>query len=91
MSKKRKITLNGAEYILTAYAKPTCGPGWANAAIWVVVHDPATGKMRDIALQPDEQTREMRTIYSMCAESHRVLMAEVASASRVSNRNKTSK
>lgn len=56
------------EYIVTAYAEPAAGPGWANSLVYVVIGDKQTGKTREECLQPDEQTDAMRTLYGIAAQ-----------------------
>ncbi len=64
------VRLLCTEYIETAYAQYANGPGWANAPLWIVITDRATGKTRKACLQPEEQTEEMRTLYSFSALAH---------------------
>jgi hypothetical protein len=70
--KKKKKTLNLAktEYIITAYGANCAGPGWANSPIFVVIRDGATGKIRETAIQPEDQTKEMVDIFAFSALAH---------------------
>lgn len=51
--------------VLTAYCQPANGPGWRNSPFYIVVYVPSTGKIEEICLQPNEQTREMLTLYEI--------------------------
>ena len=55
--------------IVTAYAEPANGPGWANTPLWVIVRD-AAGKLRQECIQPGEQTEDMLTLYAFSALLH---------------------
>lgn len=71
------VRLLRTEYIETAYAQHAAGPGWANAPLWIVITDGATGKTRKACLQPEEQTPEMRTLYSFSALAHASMLSAV--------------
>lgn len=68
------ITLTSGEYIVTAYADPASGHGWSNSPLWVLIADAATGRIREVALQPSEQPPEMRTLYAVSAAVHASLI-----------------
>lgn len=65
------------DHVLTAYAEPAAGPGWANAPLWLIIRDARDGSLRRECLQPDEQTSEMRTLYPVCAAAHLSMLAAV--------------
>lgn len=50
--------------VVCAYAEPAAGPGWANSPVWVIVRD-ERHVLREVCLQPQDQSREMRLFYSM--------------------------
>lgn len=50
--------------IVTAYAQSCAGPGWGNSPIWVVVRD-KLGNLREECIQPNSQTGEMLSLYSI--------------------------
>jgi len=56
---------NGAT-LHTAWAERCDGPGWCNELIWYVWSD-STGEHHIDALQPDEQTTTMRTLFPLSA------------------------
>lgn len=61
--------------VVTAFAEPACGPGWANQPVWVICrnHD---GSLYMECIQPEEQTREMRLMYSLSADIHQKMRRE---------------
>lgn len=84
MKKKKKfhLKLKANEYIVTAYARPASGPGWANHPLWVVIANNATRNMREACLQPDEQTEEMRRLYAFSALAAAEMTAAVERIAR---------
>lgn len=58
------------DVVITAYAEPAVGPGWANQPVWVVVRSRLDGTIRQICLQPFEQSAEMLYLYSISAAVH---------------------
>ena len=69
-SQQPLVRLGEFEFIVTAYAEPAAGPGWANSPLWIVIANKATGKWRQDCLQPDEQTAEMSALYAFSALAH---------------------
>ena len=65
--KKNILNLSKTEYIITAYAKTCAGPGWSNTPVWVIIGDGATGKIRETAIQPEDQTKEMVDVFAFSA------------------------
>ena len=65
--------------IITAWAEPAHGPGWANWPIWYIVCEDG-GKLTRECLQPGQQTEEMHTLYHLCATAHAALLAAVERA-----------
>ena len=63
------------EYVVTAYAAPASGPGWANAPVWVIVRG-RDGALREECIQPDDQSRAMRTLYRIAAEVNAIITAD---------------
>lgn len=68
--------LGGHEYVVTAYAEPADGPGWSNRPLWIVIRDSATNRVRIEAIQPEDQTAEMRALYAISAHCHATLTHE---------------
>ncbi len=64
------IKLEPREYIVTAYAEPASGPGWANAPLWVIIADGASNKTRTACIQPAQQTAEMHALYAFSSLAH---------------------
>ena len=71
--------LVGGETIVTAYAESVCGPGWANSPIWVIIREPGGGLRMD-TLQPNEQTKILRCLYSLSEETHRIMLEQLKDA-----------
>lgn len=63
MSKKQK------RFVVTAFAEPCAGPGWANSPVWVILSD-EEGRLYRECIQPDDQSAVMRTLYSVSASTH---------------------
>jgi hypothetical protein len=76
--------------VVTAYAEPAAGPGWANAPLWVIVED-VHRKMRMECIQPEDQTKEIRMLYSISHNVHAVLTDEAEKILKKSPRWKTEK
>ena len=51
------------EFLVVAWAEPASGPGWANSPIRAIVQEQGGGPMRQVWLQPEEQTAEMLTLF----------------------------
>lgn len=62
--------------IVTAYAGPCSGPGWANRPVWVIRRD-SNGRLYEQCIQPKEQSGEMRDIYDICAASNAAMVRAV--------------
>ena len=58
-----------ADNLIAAYAESACGPGWANAPVWVLWRE-LGGRYRLDALQPDEQSGAVRSLYTVSAAAH---------------------
>ena len=69
-----------AREVICAYAEPAAGPGWGNSPIWVIERD-ENGKLHQRCIQPEEQTAEMATLYSVSAAAHSAMTKAVAKAS----------
>jgi hypothetical protein len=53
------------EFVVVAWAERASGPGWSNQPIRAIVQEFGGGPMRQIWLQPDEQTVEMGWLYEI--------------------------
>lgn len=58
------------EYVVCVYPESCAGPGWANQVYWVIVQKEGGGRIRMEALQPDEMTPEMRTVFGALESLH---------------------
>ncbi len=74
--------------IVTAYPEHAEGPGWRNELIWIVVR--VNGDLREVCLQPDEQTDEMRSMFRVCEAAHATMKVAVERAMRADGPAKTS-
>lgn len=63
--------------IVAAYAESAAGPGWTNNPLWVIYRT-LGGELKQTALQPDEQTKEMRIMFQFSAVAHEKMTSEVA-------------
>ena len=75
---KRLNIVGKNESIVTAYAEPAAGPGWANRPLWVIVRD-GNQKLREECIQPEDQTQEMCALYSISAATHAAMVTAVKS------------
>ena len=57
------------EIVVTAFAESCSGPGWANSPVWVVLKD-GDGKLSLDAIQPENQTDTMHTLYMVSQAAH---------------------
>lgn len=62
------MTRRTEEFVVTAFAAPARGPGWANTPVVVVVQERGGGPTRQVWLQPEQQSETMRTLYRISAE-----------------------
>lgn len=69
------IRLKKDESIVTAFAEPCSGPGWANSLVVVIVRG-ADRKPREEYLQPEQHTRDMATMFAVSDIAHRTMMRE---------------
>jgi len=60
-------------HILTAYAERCSGPGWVNQLYWLVVRDP-TGEIRQVAIQPEDWTKELDALFPWVSLAHSQVM-----------------
>ncbi len=67
------MKLGEHDTIITADAESANGPGWANQPIWVVVKSRLDGAIRVECIQPNEQSREMLTLYRISEEAHKAM------------------
>lgn len=56
------MRLEEDDTIVTAWAEKASGPGWYNPLVWVLVRS-GSGRIRIDSLQPEEQSREIRTLF----------------------------
>lgn len=63
--------------IVTAFAEPACGPGWANSPLWVIVKRD-DGKMYVECIQPEDQTNQMRLLYPISSYVHNIMSKEAS-------------
>jgi hypothetical protein len=75
------MRLKKGETIITAYAEPAAGPGWANQPIWVILRD-GNGKITEECIQPEDQTIDMAILYTVCAAAHRAMSVAVEKSTR---------
>ena len=64
------ILLAAGETVVTAFANSAHGPGWGNQPVWVVIRCIDGVRLRELCLQPKEQTPEMHTLYRLSEAAH---------------------
>lgn len=64
------MVLKPEEYIITAFAAPQSGPGWANRPVIVIIGTVGDSEMRMEWIQPDALTPAMMTLYRASALMH---------------------
>lgn len=72
-----RLKLAKHEHIITAWPEYCSGPGWSNALIWVLIRNRQDNSLRQEAIQPQDRTRGMCTLFDVCASAHSALLAEV--------------
>ena len=76
--------------VVAAWPEHCVGPGWSNSLIWVLLRD-GNGKLSIEAIQPHEQTAEMRMLFGVADAAHGALKQTVVEARKPkSNRAKAS-
>ncbi len=79
------ITLARDERIIAVVPEYASGSGWANSIVWVHIVN-SSGEYRYVDLQPEEQTKEIRTLFAVAAQVHAVLLAAVDPLVKVSKK-----
>ena len=72
----KTIQLARGERILCVCPEHNSGPGWANPVVWVYVAN-SDGICREVGLQPDEQTPQMRALFAPGAAMMQALVDAV--------------
>jgi len=72
----KTITLARGERILAVVPERCCGPGWANAPIWVYIAT-KDRQYRQECIQPDERTAAMHALFDVAAAVRASLLAAV--------------
>ena len=67
-------------HILTAFPTYESGPGWSNSLIRIIAI--IDGEQREVCLQPDEQTPEMKHLFALCAAANVAMTRAVERAMR---------
>ncbi len=65
--------------IIAAWAESAAGPALSNRPIWYLTQD-RNGELELHALQPSEQSKDMRLLYPISECCHRVLVGGVYNA-----------
>lgn len=60
--------------VVTAWAEPCAGPGWANKPVWVLLRD-KNNVLSIRCIQPEDQPDAMRVLYGVSAEVHKWMAA----------------
>ncbi|KKN08165.1 hypothetical protein LCGC14_1059420 [marine sediment metagenome] len=67
--------------IISAWAEPAAGPGWANTPVWYIYRDDE-GLLQQDCLQPAEQSRDIINLYAIDHAVHSRLLGLVEAAVR---------
>ena len=67
------MKLKSTDSIVTVYAVMASGPGWANTPLFVIYRD-GNGMLHEDAIQPEQQTREIRELFEIAALVHKRLL-----------------
>jgi hypothetical protein len=74
---RNRLRIGEHERIVTAFAEPASGPGWANRPILVVIQRRGTNEYRLEYIQPIDQNAEMLTLYPFSGMANRHMTAAV--------------
>ncbi len=77
---KRRPRLPEGHVVLAAWAEPADGPGWANQPVWALTRNTWDGSYHLHCLQPEEQSRDIATLYQVSAAAHAAMTAAVEAA-----------
>lgn len=84
MTQKKKPPVNdlAADAVLiTAWAQTHGGAGgWTNRAVHAIYYEPHKNALREVVIQPDEQTAAMGELFDVSEAAHRSTCSAVARA-----------
>ena len=66
--------------IIAAWAEAPSGPGWSNSLVWVILQDPYTSALCQVAIQSTELTPEMWTLFSVSEAAADAMRTAVSNA-----------
>lgn len=76
--KKEKIIVLGPEEKVLAVVPEFCaGPGWANTPVWVYIGNFSDKTFRQECLQPEEQSEEIGTLFSIGVATNAALIRAI--------------
>lgn len=64
-----RVKLAATDTIITAFAQPAHGPGWANHPVIVIIRD-GDGRLREEYIQPDQQSEYLYLLYNVSSAAH---------------------
>jgi len=70
-----RVRLGKGESVVTAFAYPCDGPGWANNPVVVIIRE-VDKKLREEMMQPSELSREMVLLYGISHAVHSAMTNE---------------
>jgi hypothetical protein len=76
MDDRPMLKLKKDEWVVTAYAESCMGPGWTNLPIIAIIQN-AEGKIRQEYIQPEDQSAELRLLFSISEDVHLAMRATV--------------
>ncbi len=65
------------KYVVAVAPEFAAGPGWANRPLWVYLWDSENNKLERECVQPEQQTPEILSLYTICAAAHEAMCKAV--------------
>ena len=76
---REALHLSPGEIVVSAWAQPAHGAGWANEPVWVLIRD--IGQcLRQECLQPQEQPAILFRAYGLLAAAHAFMLEQLRDA-----------
>lgn len=66
--------------IIAAWAESPSGLGWSNSLVWVILQDPYTSALRQVAIQSADMTPEMWTLFGVSEATADAMRTAVSNA-----------
>ena len=73
----KAIKLGWYEEIVAVIPETINGAGFRNSPIWVHIVDYTNKSYREVCIQPEEQTTEMRLLFPILEASHNAMLSYI--------------